>query len=437
MYDNLPFTTTHKETINAIINHDEVKYISRTEIHFDESHHRAGEIKCFSTFFKYYNLKIRVKYNSNSELILLTCRGSFHYLKNLGKHNADNIKLTEAINFLKDFANKFKIDLKHLRLLPWEFAQMIDIPFDVETIVANTFCEERKMFNNNSAGNPSKKSGTHRNDYQLKTYGKYAEFPDYCLSNTYRAEYKAKKTRVFQTKTFKELYGAKIETMADLLEIKNWLMLRDMHIEKFNQLVIYDEAITLPKNSKQKKEIVNFSNHNYWQKLIEKCKKGELDESEYTNKVYTLRTLSKKYGKNVHGVIMQLIEKQWSDFLNLTPFISFKISRFSTHAPLLKNMHAPFIECMPCNHFRKTTLRFCLATAYDISMQRPDSDLLSNTGLKYLEKHNPNAFNDLKRKLLTGRKNKYEKDVYSMMSKQIRNRFYNSPPNNPNQNRLF
>ena len=71
--------------------------------------------------------------------------------------------------------------------------------------------------------------------------------------------------------------------------------------------------------------------------------------------------------------------------------------------------------------------RVCPVTGVDISNQKQGSTLLSNTGLKILEANEPLMFNFLKNALLTGNYNKYENTIYDMMSKQIRNKYYNNP----------
>jgi hypothetical protein len=70
--------------------------------------------------------------------------------------------------------------------------------------------------------------------------------------------------------------------------------------------------------------------------------------------------------------------------------------------------------------------RICLVTKVDISMQKRNSRLLSHRGLKHLEKINNNYFKRLKKILLTGEPNKYEKNIYSKIAKQIRNKYYNN-----------
>lgn len=370
---------------------------------------------------------MKVIYDSEGNPFMLTSTGSFHYLMNKGIHNANNVTFKQAEQFLLDFAYHFNIKLGSLVLKPFEYAQMINITFDVEENVNHTFCEQRKVFENNSPGNPSKISGSPSNDYRLKFYGKHFEHPLHCEPNTLRCEYQAKKMRVFQdAKRWKDK-GLGIYTMADLLKKENWQVLYEMHIEKFSQLVIYDTHIQLPKNSKFKKDIINFQNPIYWKNLIKKCQNGETYEKEYNEKVSTLRKLSKKYGKDVLGKIMELLHKQWFIFLGDCKESTFEIPKIPTHAPVFKQTHAPFIVCMPCTYYQNSITRICPVTGIDISMQKESSKLLSNTGLKYLEKTNPQQFQGLRSILLTGQPNQFEKSQYDMISKQIRNYFYNNP----------
>lgn len=429
MYDNLPFKTQHLPTIHAILENDLLDFKGTYSVPFPSTHRRADEVKYTYTLNKYYNITLKVKYDDVGKPVELTSTGSFHYLRNMGKHNADYVSLWEAQQFLEEIKNKFGIQLHHLKLKPFEFAQMIEIPFDIEDLIRNLFCEERKMFINNSAGNPSKISGKPSNDYRLKCYSKYHEHPSHCKPNTLRSEFQAKKTRVLRLGK---------PTMLDLLKRSTWVTLFSVHMERIKQVVIFDSSIVLPVNSKYKKELNEMSNPNYWEKLISDCKNGEFYRTKYNEKVTTLRMLSKKYGSNVHEVIMGLIEKQWIRFLGVCETSSYEVTKKPTLAPFLKPTLAPFIECKPCTHFINALSKICPVTGLDISMQKPDSNLLSNTGLKYYEKTEPKIFLTLEQILLTGKPNKFEKTKYDKIAKQIRNRFNNGPDNfNPCQSKLF
>lgn len=422
MYDNLPFKTNDLETIKAFLN-SKLLVFRNENITYDKN----GE-GLRTTHNKFINLTLSVNYNKDGKPIELRSKGSFHYLRNNGKHNADQLTFKEAKEFLLNFKKTFGIDLKKLDLQPPEFAVNIPIPFDIEKVVQNTFYEQRKQFINNSPGNPSKISGKTSNDYRLKIYSKYHEHPNYCEPNTLRLEYQAKKMR--------GLHRLGISTIHDLLSLKNWTKIKDLHLNYFRHLVLYDFNIELPKNSKYKKRASELSNPNYWEDIVNSSKKKKEYSTKYNEEVNTLNFISKKYGANMLKSILQLANLQWIENLGICANTSFYEVKKPKDAPLLKPKDAPFIECNPCNHFSKD-IRLCLATGVDISMQKKNSILLSNTGLKYLEKANPEQFEFIKYTLITGKHNQYEKNIYSKISKQIRNKYFNNPARYSEQPTLF
>ncbi len=337
MYDNLPFETDHIPTIKAFASCDQMKFIS------DGYKYKNGIAIKRTCYYKIYNLNISIEYDSDSNPLKLTSRGSMHYYKNKGLHNADFVSLRDAIRNLKDFESMLKIDLQNLELKPFEIAQMIVIPFEIEEIVMNTFCEKRKMFQNNQPTKPSKISGSVQNDYRIKIYSKHHEHPSYCEPNTLRIELQAKRMRMF-TKH-------EITTVKDLLEFKNWVILKKIHKDHMKHLVIFDHTIKLPKNSKFKKDLHNFSNENTWRKLIKECKNDTEYETKYNDEVKRLRILSKNYGSNIFEKINQMIDLQWFKFINSCCSTQFKITHFPKEAQLLKPKEAPFIACKPCNAY--------------------------------------------------------------------------------------
>ena len=95
MYDNLPFQTTDINTINSFLNsgfltlkNEDYKLLPKT----------GAELR--TTYSKYYNLTISVKYDIDNKPIELKSKGSLHYLMNEGKHNADEKTFKEICLFL-------------------------------------------------------------------------------------------------------------------------------------------------------------------------------------------------------------------------------------------------------------------------------------------------------------------------------------------------
>lgn len=78
---------------------------------------------------------------------------------------------------------------------------------------------------------------------------------------------------------------------------------------------------------------------------------------------------------------------------------------------------------------KKNGYRICPVTGMPIHMQKEESRLLSNTGLKWLRENKPESYDLLKRRFLprrgySGVHTQFEKNEISHLSKQIRNEHY-------------
>jgi hypothetical protein len=409
MFDNLPFETEDKKTIEAFIKSNALTSV--TEI---LGYTNDGEQYTRKQVYKYFNLTFTISYSARDIYKNLVCRGSFHYLKNKGKHNADSLSFEDVRSLLRDFAAVFNVDLSKLKLKPYEIGVNIDCsPFDVTKVVQHTLRIERKSFGYNPTHIiTSKISGSPGNDYRLKVYSKSHDLPRYSDPNNLRMELQFKKMRGSKSK--------KITTLFDLLEIGNWKLLEDIYFDKFNLIAVYDYTIDKKKVPKSKRHLLDYSNDNAWRNLVENCKTDKGYYTKYNDVLDDVNDLSKLYGSNLKNELLGKARQRWENF--------FSEREKPKYAPLLKLKHAP---CIVCNPIR--TSKFCIETGLDITMQRADSKYISNTGLKYLELNDPKTFLILKKSLLTGKVNKFEKDTYSMMSKQIRNRGGSRPPIDPNQ----
>lgn len=308
----------------------------------------TGEEKSRTSIFQFCNLTIKIKYYGRSPAVLEST-GSFHYLMNKGKHNANNLTFHKMQEFLLEFGKTIGICLENLQLLPPEFAQIIVIPFDIEQVVENTFYEKRKKFIDNAPGEPSRISGKPSNDYRLKIYSKHHEHPEHYSPNTLRLEYQAKKIRA--------LRKLGIRTIKDLVIRKNWIKIKNLHSSLFSHMVLFDYSIKLPRESTYKNKVTNYSNQNWWQKQIRDIKNGKAYSTKYNDEVEFLNKLSKKYGSDMLCSILYLSEKQWITSLGLCQNISeFQITK-PKQAPGRKQKQAPFIECTPCYVEKSMILR--------------------------------------------------------------------------------
>jgi hypothetical protein len=377
MFDNLPFTVTDKKQIENFLSSGLLERVSESIDYCMET----GEQYTIKRIYKFYNLYFSLTYSSKDVYDTLICKGSFHYLMNKGKHNANKINFAQAKIFLLQFASLFKVDLFKLKLRPPEFGLNITIPFDVVEVVQHAFCEQRKEFSFNPPHiKTSKISGSPANESRLKFYSKYHDCPKYAEKDLLRAELQFKKIRW--------LHSVDVFSIGDLLNVDNLKKISKKHIEMFEHIIVYDYTINPPNNQRVKDKLRDYKSERYWRKLIQDCKQGKCYKDKYNDKKEDLNKLSKKYGSDLTHKILEIIRKQWVWF--------FEKEKHPNYAPVFKPNYAPFIECITTTPTKK-----CLVTGLDISMQKKDSYLLSHTGLKYLYVTNRPLYDNIKKKYLS------------------------------------
>ncbi len=334
MIDNVPFIVRDQITINKFLSNEALTIISSTES-YDQ---KTGEIR-ERRIFKYRNLTFKFLFASNKQPFELRVSGSLHYFKNNGCHNADDFSYFEIVEILTNFQITFDINLKYLRLLPFEFGINFPIIYKPDYVVFNIFYEQRKLFTNNVGNIPSKISGNNNCDYSLKVYSKSDQFPNECPENTIRWEVKLRRTRV--------LKKYNIETVADLLKFETYKILKKVHLEYFQHLVLYDYTIKIPTKGKYKNFLDKYRIALNWKILIEEIKSGKGYETKYNDKVKLLNRASKLYGSNMLSNLLNLANLKWDELL-IIPCVPSKFEiKKPKHAQKTKPKHAPYIMCIP------------------------------------------------------------------------------------------
>lgn len=211
-------------------------------------------------------------------------------------------------------------------------------------------------------------------------------------TNTLRFEIKVLKM-VHQKK------GVGIKTMADI-DLPTMNLAFEYLKKQLEKVLYYDSTINAKGlSSKEKEQLQGFKASKNWTEL--KPKKRHLSKLK-------LNQFIKTKSKNLKSELLKLLDYEREQFNQLSEIPSreqFNHSNIGLNNTRLED-------------------RICPVTGMDISMQKEGSKLLSNTGLKHLEKTKPKEFKRLQSILLTGQHNKFERTVYDMMSKQIRNYFY-------------
>lgn len=354
---------------------------------------------------KYHHCKILI-YDSG----LVIFKGSIHKLYNSLKNvyapnynsnhkevykgfNGNIFTLLNIYEIKTHLTNLFNCNENQMRFQNIELGVNTTLNFNPNIFLKGLLFHKGKYFeyryNNNLA------QAIHQR-FIFKIYNKSNQYG--IDKHTLRVELKVNKTE--------EIKSLDITTFAD---INNTTMqkARDMLLRRFDEAVYYDYTIDRKRTlNRDNKLLTVYSNPRYW---LEDLKSNHRDRHKKK-----LTYLIKKYSENLHQIIRHDIEQK-----------CVIINRESSSDKCVIINHSS-IELNITQTPTKNSTRICPITLLDISMQKADSFLLSNTGLKYYEKNNPEKYSFFLKTLITGRENKYEKDIYNKLSKQIRNRFYNN-----------
>ncbi len=232
--------------------------------------------------------------------------------------------------------------------------------------------------------------------YLLKIYSKSYQ---YCMSEyTLRVELKIIK--------MEEIKSLGIKTFADVNTI-NLNKAKDLLLKRFDEVLYYDYTISRKRlKVPQKRALDNYSNPRHW-----------INTLKPRNRVYhkgILKELIKSYSSQLKDQISSNMIQKFGIINRLSETLQFGIINHSS------------IELKTTISTPKGETKICPITKVDISMQKSDSFLLSNTGLKHLEEHDNKQFNLIAEVLLTGNKNEFEKNIHSRIAKQIRNKYFNN-----------
>ena len=251
-----------------------------------------------------------------------------------------------------------------------------------------------------------------KNDYRMKLYNKSKQ---YGMSN-YTLRYELHFDRMAR------IINLGIATLEDVTKITLNKVHRLVLINEFSEIVYYDNTISKEKlTRRQLSDLTKYRDVRYW---IEDLKSNKRDAPRKK-----LTEIIVNHSSNLKSQII----------INITKTGVINTRYFNSNNSKIKKQTRVINTHSNINVFvTPITKRFCPITKVDISMQKANSNLLSNTGLRHLEKTNIEKFNFLVQKLITGNHNEFEENIYSKISKQIRNRYYNnSILHNLAQQRLF
>jgi hypothetical protein len=314
-----------------------------------------------------------------------------HYYFNGNLHNANDFRITDCINVINEFKNDFKIDLNLLKVVNIEFGLNVISPIDIKDLITFLAYHERNEFRTDAGLSFSKKSykptknGTANKYKFIKAYAKGLQFPTYCSINTFRFEVSSKMNKYCK----RELT---VNTANNLLNLEVYYKMADLLLKEFKEVLILD-CITNFENltPKDLKKVTGYLNPLLWYKI-----KNQSRNSFSKNKTNYYKLIDK-----VENHLKRQLEKIIFDKLKFLKEGAYSTPKENINKGAYSNIYKDGICTLNENKKVEVENCICSVTGLTISMQKPDSVLLSHTGLKYYFETDKKVFEQVKRKYLS------------------------------------
>ncbi|MGN7513680.1 MAG: hypothetical protein ACTHOM_04845 [Allomuricauda sp.] len=362
-----------------------------------------------------FNLVPNTPKNSKEGTERLEIRFKPHYWFNNSLHNANDFTPDQARATIQRFIKLFNIEHpEHFKVVNLEYGLNFLIDGYGKELISYPSYHQKDEFIRDLDHRYSKQKKSTK--YLIvKLYSKGVQFPEHCPGETIRFEVKSKRS--------KRINPLGIYHLGDLLNTQPYQEMKADLIKNAKRVFIIDPyPIYNGLTKREENKLKEYSNPSFWYKELQKDRLSSFNEKKKTYLGYLDKT-----GNNINRKFVSSLEQKLNQL--------FDENRINS-APLEKNENRINSPMLKAENIRVSYSRICPITGMDITMQKEGSNLLSNTGLKHLEKTDKERFEELQNILLTGEYNKFERTVYDMMSKQIRNRYYNKRPI-PEQTALF
>ena len=336
-----------------------------------------------------------------------------HYFFNNNSHNANDFNVSNCINTIREFIDLFDLhdfDKYPINHLEYGVNFILD-GYGKELISYDSYFQRRQFVPDESLQYSKKakkfnpKTGELLKYLSIKFYAKGFQFPEFCNPDTLRYE-------AFTLSPSKCKFLG-INNIGDLLKVEVYENLKEDILKHAKDTLILEPKPRLDfLNKRDKKSFINDFNSFNWYEAIQSNRNADFNDKKrrYLN-------LLDKTGFNINDEFYKTIDRKLN---SLFP----EKRNYLPQAENIENRN--YLDIDKGEILTNTDRRICPITNLDISMQKRGSNLLSNTGLKYYEKKEPETFKRIATALLTGRYNEFEKSIYSKISKQIRNRYYNN-----------
>ena len=298
--------------------------------------------------FEYQNILIKI-YPSGR----ITLSGSLHKFSNNGLHNYNDFNEINFNNVIQKLFQIFGIKPENLNIIVLECGININPPIKTTMILNHILQHKRKDFEN--------KISNVNGNYFVAIHNKF-DFKIYDKSRQYKVNEEEILRVEIKYKNWSEWRKKGVDTLKDFIEYDKTVFLSDL-LNRWNEIIFYNPLNLIDI------QYHKYSNLNFWRDLNEK-----FSNKSYKKHSDRLKKLNDSSGRNIQDEVKNSLLEKTRNLQGVR------------NSELIEN--------------QKKSIKKCLLTGIDISMQKPKSHLLSHTGLYHLNKYNELEFKKIKRRYL-------------------------------------
>jgi hypothetical protein len=264
-----------------VIGIDRAQLTDNCLLEFIPSLGKGSEIRYYYAYFR--GLRIEM-YESGR----ITIEGSLHKYANHGKHNHNDFRKSDFENVIRSLKMNLKIEPHHLHIICMEVGVNIVPPIETSQLLNNIFMFRGKDIEQRMSNDKAKYHGVECDKFEFKAYDKAKQFR--LPGQLIRIEIKYS--------NWSSQRKAGLQTLADFISSnKSWF--KDDLLRIWNELLFFDPTAQIPNRWGA------YSNANFW-----RMKWKEVSRVAFHYHVKRLRGYNEKNGRNIQGVVSNLISEK-------------------------------------------------------------------------------------------------------------------------------
>ena len=277
------------------------KWLNNPLIKFPLIVDRTTGAEAANTTTKYKSLKFDI-HCSDPDRVNKRCfvSGSVHKYWNGNGSNANDFKLSNVIDTVKNLCSKFDISVDE-KLINVELGVNVELPITAKEFISRIISMPQRRLIEMNAEMPEFGRECHTDEYNIKVYDKGMQ-QNIKAKNLLRFEIKVNKLR------FLRAYG--IKTLADLCDPNKVIGLGNLLYKMFLEIIYFDTPENLDElPDKTQVEILKMSNPRYWTSL-------DKDRRYKLRKKYEI-LLSETESYKVRNEAAQAIIDKWQKLVDI------------------------------------------------------------------------------------------------------------------------